>query len=216
MPKTIGATSAKRADPALAKAFQHVRFIASAAEPQQLPADEGAEVAFVGRSNAGKSSAINAICGRRGLAFVSRTPGRTQLINLFALTPATTLVDLPGYGFARVPAEIRSRWEHLLGYYLSRRVALKGLLIVVDARHGIKDLDRHMMDWFAPTGKPVHILLTKSDKVGRQEQMRQLTAARRILSDSFPMASVQLFSSVSGEGVDEARRVILGLLEGAE
>jgi GTP-binding protein len=216
MPKTIGASSAKRADADLAKPFQQVRFIASAAEPQQLPADEGAEVAFVGRSNAGKSSAINAICGRRRLAFVSRTPGRTQLINLFALTPGTTLVDLPGYGFARVPAEIRSRWEHLLGYYLSRRAALKGLLIVVDARHGITDLDRNMMDWFAPSNKPVHILLTKCDKLGRQEQMRQLSAARRILSDSFPVASVQLFSSVSGEGLDEARRMILGLLEAGE
>ena len=163
MPKTIGPTRASGREPPATNAFQHIRYLASAVEPQQLPPDRGAEVAFVGRSNAGKSSAINAICARRKLAFVSRTPGRTQMINFFALGEGTCLVDLPGYGYAKVPAEIRDRWQNLLGFYLTRRAALRGLLIVVDARHGITALDEGMVQWFAPSGKPIHILPLTGD-----------------------------------------------------
>src|SRR6478672_12938240 len=121
MPKTIGPTRTSSREAPAVNAFQHISYAASAAEPQQLPPDHGAEVAFVGRSNAGKSSAINAICGRRKLAFVSRTPGRTQMINFFSMEKDNCLVDLPGYGYAKVPADIRNRWEHLLGSYLLYR-----------------------------------------------------------------------------------------------
>ena len=216
MPKTIGPTRASGREPPATNAFQHIRYLASAVEPQQLPPDRGAEVAFVGRSNAGKSSAINAICARRKLAFVSRTPGRTQMINFFALGEGTCLVDLPGYGYAKVPAEIRDRWQNLLGFYLTRRAALRGLLIVVDARHGITALDEGMVQWFAPRGMPIHILLTKADKLGRQEQARQLDLASRALAQINPSASAQLFSSVTGDGLQQARALILELLEQPE
>jgi GTP-binding protein len=216
MPKTIGAprlTGGARPSPGV---FQHVRYLGSAAEPQQLPADRGAEVAFVGRSNAGKSSAINAICGRRKLAFVSRTPGRTQMINFFSVGDNTSLVDLPGYGYARVPADIRNRWENLLGFYLLRRAALRALVIIVDVRHGLTPLDRQMLRWFGETGKPVHILLTKADKLGRQQQLLQQKTAHRELADVLPGATDQLFSSVTGEGVEQAREVIAEFLKRPE
>ncbi len=216
MPKTIGPTRTSSREAPAVNAFQHISYAASAAEPQQLPPDHGAEVAFVGRSNAGKSSAINAICGRRKLAFVSRTPGRTQMINFFALGDSTSLVDLPGYGYAKVPVDVRDRWENLLGSYLTRRAALRGLVIVVDARHGITALDEAMIKWFAPTGRPIHILLTKADKLGRQEQTRQQDLARRALTEIHPGASVQLFSSVTGEGLEQARTLILELLKQPE
>jgi GTP-binding protein len=193
-------------------AFQAIRYLASAAELHQLPPDRGAEVAFVGRSNAGKSSALNAICGRRKLAFVSRTPGRTQLINFFSLGDKNCLVDLPGYGYAKVPAEIRGRWDKLLGSYLLGRAALRGLVIVVDARHGLTPLDRQMLQFFATTGKPVHVLLTKADKLGRQQQMHQQDATRHQLAQFGPAVTAQLFSSVTDEGVEEARATILDLL----
>ncbi len=173
-------------------------------------------MAFVGRSNAGKSSAINAICGRRKLAFVSRTPGRTQMINFFSVGDNTRLVDLPGYGYARVPADIRNRWENLLGFYLLRRAALRALVIIVDARHGLTPLDRQMLRWFGETGKPVHILLTKADKLGRQQQLLQQKTAHRELAEVLPGATDQLFSSVTGEGVEQAREVIAEFLKRPE
>jgi GTP-binding protein len=190
-------------------AFQHIRYFASAAQPDQLPPDRGAEAAFVGRSNAGKSSAINAICGRRKLAFVSRTPGRTQMINFFSMGQDNCLVDLPGYGYAKAPADIRNRWEHLLGSYLLYRVALRGLVIVVDIRQGLTALDTRMLEWFGTTGKPVHVLLTKADKLGRQQQIKQQNEARRQLVNILDHATAQLFSSVTGDGVEEARKTLL-------
>ena len=214
MAKTIRGSKRVGLAPARAHAFQHIQYAASAARADQLPPDTGAEVAFVGRSNAGKSSAINAICGRRKLAFVSRTPGRTQMINFFAVAPHVNLVDLPGYGYARVPSEIRSRWEDLLGFYLLQRACLRGLIIIVDARHGLNPLDRRMLEWFASTGKPVHILLTKADKLGRQQQLQRLKATHGELAGLPSAATVQLFSSVTTEGVEQARGVISRLLEG--
>jgi GTP-binding protein len=208
MPKTT--VAAKAAPPALA--FGSIRYAASAAEIGQLPPDAGAEVAFVGRSNAGKSSAINAICGRRRLAFVSRTPGRTQMINFFDVEPGRSLVDLPGYGYAKVPAEIRGRWEALLSFYLLQRASLHGLIVIVDARHGLTDLDRHMLGWFAPTGKGIHVLLTKADKLARQQQTAALRTACKVVAAISGAATVQLFSSVTKAGVEEARAIITRML----
>jgi GTP-binding protein len=213
MAKTIGGPGTRAPARPGAHAFQHIHYAASAAQADQLPPDTGAEVAFVGRSNAGKSSAINAICGRRKLAFVSRTPGRTQMINFFEVAPHVNLVDLPGYGYARVPSEVRGRWEDLLGFYLLQRASLRGLVIIVDARHGLNLLDRRMLEWFAPTGKPIHILLTKADKLGRQEQMQRLKHARSELAALLPATTVQLFSSVTGAGIEQARAAITGLLQ---
>lgn len=193
--------------------FQSPSFLVSVGEPHQLPPDRGAEVAFAGRSNAGKSSAINAICGRRKLAFVSRTPGRTQLINFFQLSDGRYLVDLPGYGYAKVPDEVQARWEALLGTYLRKRRALSGLILVMDARHPLTPLDRRMLEWFAVTLRPVHVLLTKADKLSRQAALKQLTETRDALSRLYPSATVQLFSSASLLGLDEARQALLRLLD---
>lgn len=194
--------------------FQNATFLLSVGELHQLPPDHGAEVAIAGRSNAGKSSAINAICGRRKLAFVSRTPGRTQLINFFELDGARHLVDLPGYGYAKVPAAVQERWEHLLGTYLRERHALRGLLMVMDARHPLTDLDREMLDWFGTTGRPVHVLLTKADKLTRQAAQRQLEETATALALDYPATTVQLFSSSTLLGLEEAREVLARLLSG--
>jgi GTP-binding protein len=192
--------------------LQSASFLLSAAELDQLPPDRGVEVAVAGRSNAGKSSAINAICNRRKLAFVSRTPGRTQLINFFDLGGGRHLVDLPGYGYAKVPAALRERWEALLGTYLRTRHALRGLVLVMDARHPLTPLDRRMLDWFAVTGRPVHVLMTKADKLSRQAALRQRSETEEALARLFPGVSVQLFSSATSAGLDEARRALARLL----
>jgi GTP-binding protein len=192
--------------------LQTPTFLLSVGALHQLPPDRGAEVAVAGRSNAGKSSAINALCGRRKLAFISRTPGRTQLINFFQLGEGRHLVDLPGYGYAKVPADVQARWEVLLGTYLSKRRALCGLILVMDARHPLTPLDRRMLDWFGVTRKPVHVLLTKADKLSRQAAQRQLSQTRELLSRVYPTAGVQLFSSASLMGLDEAREALARLL----
>ena len=149
--------------------FQKTTFYTSVNHLQSLPPAVGVEVAFAGRSNAGKSSAINTLTNRGRLAFVSKTPGRTQLINFFQLDHGLFLVDLPGYGYAKVPITIRKHWEHLLSTYLQTRKVLYGLVLIMDARHPLTPLDIQMLDWFAVTGKPVHILLTKVDKLKRQQ-----------------------------------------------
>jgi GTP-binding protein len=184
------------------------QFLIGAAKLEQLPADHGWEVAFAGRSNAGKSSAINALTGRRKLAFVSKTPGRTQQINYFAIDEDRYLVDLPGYGFAKVPLEVQSQWAQLLSAYLRYRAALRGLVVIMDVRHPLTPLDQQLLDWFAPTGKPVLVLLTKADKLTRQEAAKQLQAVRSALNQ----CEVMLFSSVSGTGVEEARKFVIQLL----
>jgi len=184
------------------------QFLIGAAKPEQFPIDSGWEVAFAGRSNAGKSSAINALTSRRKLAFVSKTPGRTQQINYFALGGDRYLVDLPGYGFAKVPGEVQDQWEHLLSEYLRTRFALRGLVVIMDVRHPMTPLDAQLLDWFAPTGKPVLILLTKADKLTRQHASRQLQMVRNSLNKF----EVILFSSVSGAGVEEARAFVEGRL----
>ncbi|QNM96489.1 ribosome biogenesis GTP-binding protein YihA/YsxC [Chitinimonas koreensis] len=188
--------------------FRQLRFHTTVNELHMLPAG-GIEVAFAGRSNAGKSSAINTLADHTRLAFVSKTPGRTQHINYFDFGEGRFLVDLPGYGYAQVPEAIRAHWEKLLGHYLATRPNLIGLVLLMDARHPLKPLDERMLDWFIPTGRPVHVLLTKADKLTRQEQAKTLAAVRDKLG-SWPQCSVQLFSSLKKTGIEEAEAVVGG------
>ena len=181
-------------------------FHTSVAHLRDLPASRG-EVAFAGRSNAGKSSALNLLTRVKRLAFTSKTPGRTQLINFFALGPELYLVDLPGYGYARVPPEVKAQWENLLSRYLLERQSLLGMVLIMDARHPLMPLDTLMLDWFTPTGKPVHILLSKADKLSNNERVQTLRHVRQAL-DAYPNVTVQLFSSLSRQGSDEAGQVI--------
>src|SRR5215207_9456771 len=180
--------------------FSSVRFLASAHDTKELPPDTGAEIAFAGRSNAGKSSAINALTHRKRLAFVSKTPGRTQTINFFDCGPNRRLVDLPGYGYAAVPQKERAHWGMLVGAYLQSRASLRGLVIIVDSRHPLTPLDRQLLQWHAPSGQPVLVLLTKSDKLGSSEAGKSLKAAKEALPALHPSATVQLFSAVDGTG----------------
>lgn len=197
---------------AAANPFAQARFLMSAARLVQLPQDDIGEVAFAGRSNAGKSSALNTLCGMRTLARVSKTPGRTQLINLFALSARGRLVDLPGYGFAQVPEAIRRQWGALVGGYIETRVNLGGLVVMMDVRHPLTALDQQMLDWAQAHDRPVHILLTKADKLGRGAAGNTLAAVRTALVPRGVSVSVQLFSALKGTGVDEARETIAARL----
>ncbi len=188
--------------------FDRATYVASAHDLEQLPPDIGHEVAFVGRSNSGKSSAINALANHKRLAFVSKTPGRTQLINFFALGEGRTLVDLPGYGYAKVPSAVKAHWTELLAAYVSTRDALKGLVVIMDSRHPLKELDLEMLNWYRPTNKPVHILLTKSDKLSKAEQAQTLRNVKAALISGQYNATVQLFSSLKKSGVAEAEAAI--------
>ena len=190
-------------------AYPRAKFLQSANAPSQFVPDTGSEVAFAGRSNSGKSSAINAIVHRRDLARTSKTPGRTQLINFFGLDEGLRLVDLPGYGFAQVPRPMQERWRSLLSAYFRGRHSLAGLIVVVDARRGLQDGDRQMLEFVEPLGCPVHVLLSKADKLGRGEALKVLREARAALGDG---ATVQLFSATDGQGLDEARRVLKAML----
>ncbi|HEX4986644.1 MAG TPA: ribosome biogenesis GTP-binding protein YihA/YsxC [Burkholderiales bacterium] len=187
--------------------FRDLAFSGSAVDASGLP-DSRAEVAIAGRSNAGKSSAINALARRRRLAFVSKTPGRTQQINFFGLGDGRYLVDLPGYGYAKVPRGLRNEWKDFISEYLQSRPQLRGLVVVMDVRHPMKDLDRQLLAWFAATGKPAHVLLTKADKLGRQAAEQQLRDAARALASEYPGVSAQLFSSHVASGIDEAEAVL--------
>ncbi|MBI1174213.1 MAG: YihA family ribosome biogenesis GTP-binding protein [Sideroxydans sp.] len=188
--------------------FSRAAFFTTVNHLRDLPLHGGREVAFAGRSNAGKSSAINTLANHTRLAFTSKTPGRTQHINYFSLGENHYLVDLPGYGYAKVPPDIRAHWEGLLSQYLQTREALCGLVVIMDSRHPLTELDEQMLSWFAPTGKPVHVLLTKSDKLSRQQAMQTLSHVRLHLTEHYPHCSVQLFSSLKKTGTDEAEAVI--------
>ena len=192
--------------------FRNATFEISIAKPSGLPPPSGAEIAFAGRSNAGKSSAINTLAGHVRLAYVSKTPGRTQLINFFRLNNGALLVDLPGYGYAAVPEKIRRQWSGLIETYLRTRESLIGLVLIMDSRHPLTPLDRNMIDWFAPSGRPMHVLLTKSDKLPRGAAAATLQEVRRALEPLGPQVSVQLFSSLKKSGVEEVERVIGGWL----
>ena len=185
--------------------YPDVRFLLSAASAQQFPPDAGREVAVAGRSNAGKSSAINSLTRRRALARSGKTPGLTQLINFFELTPGERLVDLPGYGFAKVPPQVQARWHRLVGEYFATRNSLTGLLLIVDVRRGLKDEDRALLEWTKQRELPVHVLLSKSDKLSRSEARRSLHSAARELGER---ASVELFSALNQEGAEHARDVL--------
>ncbi len=183
-------------------------FHTTVADLNQLPLDSQGEVAFAGRSNAGKSSAINALANRARLAFVSKTPGRTQQLNYFRLATGKYLVDLPGYGYAHAPERVRSQWEALLVPYLRQREALRGLLVIMDSRHPLTELDRQLLHWFAPTGKRVHILLSKADKLSQEEQSSVLRDVRQTQDVLAVGGSVQLFSSLRRTGLTETEAVL--------
>ncbi len=210
------------------------RFLTTVNHLRDLPRLSVPEIAFAGRSNAGKSSAINVLCNQKRLAFASRTPGRTQHINYFSIGGAhvgqhrndatrldevrALLVDLPGYGYAEVPGEAKRHWTELLGNYVQTREQLCALVLIMDARRPFTDLDVQMLEWFAPTGKPVHCLLTKADKLNRSEASNALRLARTVLGSyvdehgqPFPFTA-QLFSAVKRTGIDEADRCIQELL----
>lgn len=186
-------------------AYPIAEFLTSANKPSQFVPDEGAEVAFAGRSNAGKSSAINMILGRRGLARTSKTPGRTQLVNFFSVGEGVRVTDLPGYGYARVPDAVREHWGKLIDSYFRQRQSLSGLFIVMDVRRPLTDFDQGMLGWAAEAGCPVHILLTKADKLSRGAGSAALHSVRRTLGEA---ATVQLFSALKGTGVEEARHAL--------
>lgn len=192
--------------------FTRCRFLLSGSGPGSFPPDDRPEAAFAGRSNAGKSSALNAITNQRSLARTSKTPGRTQLINFFALDEAARLVDLPGYGFAKVPEKVRRQWGLLIEGYMRDRRHLHGVILLMDVRHPMKEFDRQMLDWTGALALPTHILLTKADKLGRGAASRSLLGVRRSLRESGYQATVQLFSATSREGVDEAREQLCAWL----
>ncbi len=188
--------------------FRGASFYITAHHLTDLPPPLGPEIAFAGRSNAGKSSAINTLVDHNRLAFVSKTPGRTQQINFFSLPGGAFLVDLPGYGYAKVQRELRAHWEQLLSTYLQTRASLFGMVLIMDARHPLTPLDAQMLDWFASTGKPVHVLLSKADKLTRQEGQKTLRAVQARLHEYAPNYTAQLFSSLKKQGMDETEEVI--------
>lgn len=192
------------------------KFLKSAASLRDMPADSGWEVAFAGRSNAGKSSALNALASHKGLARVSKTPGRTQLLNVFSIDDDRRLIDLPGYGYAKVPVGVRDQWRSMVDGFLRARDALKGLILIMDSRHPLKDFDRQMLDYAEGIGKPCHVLLTKADKLSRNEATKTLNDVRKDLGvdgSADAQVSVQLFSVPAKTGFDEARAVIARWLE---
>ncbi|MDQ2069806.1 ribosome biogenesis GTP-binding protein YihA/YsxC [Natronospira bacteriovora] len=189
--------------------LKSAEFLISAARPAQFPADELPEVAFAGRSNAGKSSALNRLTEQKNLARISKTPGRTQLINFFQLTGGQRLVDLPGYGYAKVPPAVKEKWARLIESYLQKRGNLVGLIHIMDVRHPMKPFDEQMLEFANAIDCPVHILLTKADKLKRGQQAKQRQIVRNAIGES---ASVQLFSAESGQGTEEARAVVAGWL----
>lgn len=192
--------------------FRNAKFEISIAKPGDLPVPDGPEIAFAGRSNAGKSSAINTLADHTRLAFVSKTPGRTQLINFFRLDCGAVMVDLPGYGYAKVPEAIRRQWVGLLENYLRRRENLVGLVLIMDSRHPLTPLDRQMIEWFVPSGRPIHVLLTKADKLSRNEAAATLAAVRRELAGLGAQVTVQLFSSLKKVGMEEVEHTVAGWL----
>ncbi len=209
-----GSTWRVRGVSALSNAIlRQAAFYRAVARVAQLPADQGREVAFAGRSNAGKSTAINVITGRNGLARTSKTPGRTQQIVFFRLSDETRLVDLPGYGYARVPDEVRRSWAKLVESYLIGRRCLKGVVLLTDARRPFTELDLQLVQWCAAAAVPVHALLTKSDKLKRAQAARALADAGRLVATSGTELSLQLFSGPKREGIEAAVDKVCGWLE---
>jgi GTP-binding protein len=202
--------------------LQGAEFVLAAHRISQMPTDRGAEVAFAGRSNAGKSSALNAMTAHKGLARTSKTPGRTQQLVVFSLPPKVgsdgkpldvRLIDLPGYGYAKVPVDLREHWKSEIDNYLHQRESLHGLILIVDIRHPLKDFDRLMLGFCAGTRLPCHVLLTKADKISRGQAGSALQAIRReFATEGWHNATAQIFSSSEKTGVDEARAKVVELL----
>jgi len=194
-------------------AYHRAHFLASAVNLRNAPADHGFEVAFAGRSNSGKSSAINAITQQKTLARVSKTPGRTQLLNFFRLDDERRLVDLPGYGFAQVPDAIRKSWRAFVEAYLSQRRSLRGVFMVMDIRHPLTEFDRRMVEWCLHFNLPLHIALTKADKLSRGAAMVTRGEVGRELEAAYGRTiSLQLFSALKRAGIEEAHAVLNGWL----
>lgn len=192
----------------MSELYRSAHYTVSATQLSQLPPDRGYEVAFAGRSNAGKSSAINTITGIKALARISKTPGRTQMINFFQLDDERSLVDLPGYGYAKVPEKMKLKWQSTLSKYLETRQALRGLMLMMDIRHPLKPFDLQMLSWAKEAQLPIHVLLTKSDKLGRGAASNALQQVRRQLTEADLQATVQLFSSLNQQGRDEAIKTL--------
>lgn len=188
--------------------LNNAKFVISAPDISKLPNIDGIEVAFAGRSNAGKSSALNTLTKQKNLARTSKTPGRTQLINVFEVEDGKRLVDLPGYGFAKVPMEMKKKWQKALGEYLEKRDALKGLVVLMDIRHPLKDLDRDLIEWAVDCELPVMALLTKSDKLSQGKAKAQVLKVRKELAALEGDIKVYAFSSLKRSGVDSATQVI--------
>ncbi|WP_045049702.1 ribosome biogenesis GTP-binding protein YihA/YsxC [Rouxiella chamberiensis] len=185
--------------------YHMTHFVISAPDIRHLPSDVGIEVAFAGRSNAGKSSALNTLTEQKSLARTSKTPGRTQLINLFQVEEGVRLVDLPGYGYAQVPEEMKRKWQRALGEYLQMRNCLKGLVVLMDIRHPLKDLDQQMIQWAVDVGTPVLVLLTKSDKLASGARQKQLKLVREEVESFMGDIQVETFSSLKKTGVDKLK-----------
>ena len=190
--------------------FNKTKFLQSASNISESPEDIGSEVAFVGRSNSGKSSAINVIVNQKNLARISKTPGRTQLINFFEVDKQRRLVDLPGYGYAKTSKKQQKEWGFMIGEYLKYRQTLKGVILIIDIRRGLMELDHAFLDFYLPLNKPLHVLLTKSDKLKKQACKKSFDSVQSIVGS---VASVQLFSSLKKSGAEEAKAKILELLE---
>lgn len=195
-----------------ADVLHQASFLLSAPDATFLPPDQGSEVAFAGRSNAGKSSALNIITNRKGLARVSKTPGRTRLINYFDLDGTRFLVDLPGYGYAQVARSMRAEWDEMVGNYLQTRQALRGLVLIMDCRHPLTDYDQALLKFCAENELPVHVLLSKSDKLNKNDRLNTLRSVRASLMELSAGASVQLFSALSKDGVEEAQEAVAAWL----
>lgn len=183
--------------------YQKAKYLLGAAKISQLPPDEGIEVAFAGRSNAGKSSALNALTQQKSLARTSKTPGRTQLINVFTLEDNARLIDLPGYGYAKVPEATKLLWQEELSRYLQERECLRGLVLLMDIRHFLKDSDQQMLEWAYEVGLPVHCLLSKSDKLKQGAKSKALLQCKKQLNELHPEATVQAFSSTKKDGLSQ-------------
>lgn len=188
--------------------FRNAEFYTTVNHLRDLPGETRIEIAFAGRSNAGKSSAINTLVGRGRFAFVSKTPGRTQHLNFFQLGDGRFMVDLPGYGYAKVPLTVRQHWVNLLSTYLQTRKALYGMVLIMDIRHPLTELDLQMLEWFSQTKKPVHILLTKADKLSRGRTIATLNDVRRFLASDYSHCTAQIFSSMTSEGSEAATQLL--------
>lgn len=182
--------------------YHKTHFLTSAPNLKSLPEDSGIEIAFAGRSNAGKSTALNALTNKKNLARTSKTPGRTQLINLFEVEPQCKLVDLPGYGYAAVPEQMKQQWQHTLGEYLQKRECLAGIIVLMDIRHPLKDLDQQMIEWAVSADLPILLLLTKADKLSQSERSKQVKMVREAILPFQGDIQVEAFSALKRTGID--------------